>query len=87
VLLINVIFQVKLVPKEPSDFREALPVVDVLRSATTMCGAQCVMISGVLLMHEWPADNSDFQQLVMFFFVLFFFLHLNIISMHVFNFY
>jgi len=28
------------VPKEPSDFREAQPLKDVLRSATTMSGAQ-----------------------------------------------
>jgi hypothetical protein len=41
-----------LAPKEPSDFKEALPLVDVWRSATTTNGAQCVMTSGVLMMLE-----------------------------------
>ena len=36
--------------KEPSDFKEAIPLVDVWRSATTMLGAQCVMTSGTLQM-------------------------------------
>jgi hypothetical protein len=46
-------------PKEPSDFKEALAVEDVWRSVTTMSGAQCVMMHGVLLMLKWPADSWD----------------------------
>ena len=34
--------------KETSDYKEALPTVDVWRSATITSGAQCVMIRGVL---------------------------------------
>ena len=34
--------------KETSDYKEALPTVDVWRSATITSGAQCVMIHGVL---------------------------------------
>ena len=34
--------------KETSDCKEALPTVDVWRSATITSGAQCVMIRGVL---------------------------------------
>ncbi len=37
--------------KEISDFKEALPIVDVWKYATTMSGAQCVMMPLVLLMH------------------------------------
>ena len=36
--------------KEPSDFKEALPLVGVWRSAATMLGAQYVMMDGTLLM-------------------------------------
>ena len=35
-----------------------------LRYATTMYGAQCVMISGILLMLTWPADSWDLLQQV-----------------------
>ncbi len=41
-----------------------LQILVVLRSATTMCGAQSVMTCGVLLMHKWPVDNWDLVQLV-----------------------
>ena len=34
--------------KEASDYKEALPTVDVWRSATITSGAQCVTIRGVL---------------------------------------
>ena len=40
-----------------SDFREVLPLKDVLRSAITMSGVQCVMIYGVLLMLKWSVDS------------------------------
>ena len=52
------------VPREPSDFKEALPLKDVWRSAMPMSGEQCVMTSGAHLMLKWPADNLDFLQLV-----------------------
>ena len=29
-----------------------------------MCGAQCVMTCGELLMHKWLADNLDFHRQV-----------------------
>jgi hypothetical protein len=45
--------------REPSDCKEALPPKGVWRSATIMSGAQCVMISLVLLMLKWPADSWD----------------------------
>ena len=45
--------------KEPSDSKEALPRVDVWRSATAIPGAQCVMTYGVLLMLMWSADSWD----------------------------
>ncbi len=51
------LFYVQHVLREASDFRVALQYEDVLRSATTMCGAQSVMMRGALLMHKWPADN------------------------------
>jgi hypothetical protein len=47
------------VPKEPSDFKEALLSVGVWRSATTMSGAQCVMTFGALLMPMWSAGSWD----------------------------
>ena len=50
--------------KEPSDSKEALPLKDVWRSATAMSGAQCVMISGGLLMLKLHADSWDSQPLV-----------------------
>ena len=37
-------------PKEPSDLKEALPLVDVWRSATMQSGAQCVMTCGAEVM-------------------------------------
>ena len=43
--------------KELSDCKETQPLVDVWKSATTMSGAQCVMIYGDLLMLKWHADN------------------------------
>ena len=43
--------------KELSDFKEALLIEDVWRSATTTSGAQCVMIPGGLLMLELCASN------------------------------
>jgi hypothetical protein len=46
-------------PKEPSDFKEVLPPVDVWRSATTTNGAQCVMTSGMLQMLKWLVDSWD----------------------------
>ena len=39
-----------LAPKEPSDFKETMPLVDVWRSATTMSGRQCVMTYGTIWM-------------------------------------
>ncbi len=45
--------------KEISDFKEALPLVDGWKSATTMSGAQCVMTSGALWMLKWLADSWD----------------------------
>ena len=36
--------------KETSDFKEALPLVDVWRSATIISGAQCVMTCGTVMM-------------------------------------
>ena len=41
---------VPLVPREPSDFKEALPLEVVWRSAMPMSGEQYVMTHGVLLM-------------------------------------
>jgi hypothetical protein len=38
---------------------EALPLVDVWRSATTTNGAQCVTTSGVLIMLKWLVDSWD----------------------------
>ena len=50
--------QNKLAPREPSDFKEALLLMkDVWKSATTMSGAQCVMICGELLMLKLLADS------------------------------
>ena len=51
-------------PRDLSDFKEALPQEDVWRSATTMSGAQCAMMPGVLLMLRWPADSWDSLPLV-----------------------
>ena len=36
--------------KETSDFKEAMPLVDVWRSVTTISGAQCVMTCGTVMM-------------------------------------
>ena len=49
---------------EPSDFMEAMPLVDVWRFATTMSGAQCVMTSGLKPMPKWCASSWDFKQMV-----------------------
>ena len=38
---------------------EVIPQQDEWRCAITMYGAQCVMIIGMLMMLEWPADNLD----------------------------
>ena len=40
------------VHKEPSDSKEAQPLQDAWKSATTMSGAQCVMTSLTPLMHK-----------------------------------
>ena len=47
--------------KEPLDSKEALPLEDVWRSATTMSGAQCVMTYGGHLMPKLLADSWDSQ--------------------------
>ena len=48
-----------------SGFKEDLTrPTDVWRSATEMSGAQCVMISGALLMFRWRADSWDSLALV-----------------------
>ena len=46
-----------LAPKEPSDLKEAMPLVDVWRSATMQSGAQCVMTIGMLQMPKWSVDS------------------------------
>ena len=38
---------------------EAMPQQDEWRCAITMCGAQSVMMVGMTMMLEWPADNLD----------------------------
>ena len=43
--------------KEPSDFKGALPPMDVWKSATTMSGGRFVMICGVPVMPKLPADS------------------------------
>ena len=48
-----------LAPKEPSDFKEAMLLVDVWKSATTISGAQCVMTIGMLPMLKWSVDSWD----------------------------
>ena len=48
-----------LAPKEPSDLKEAMPLVDVWRSATMISGAQCVMTIGMLQMLKWSVDSWD----------------------------
>ena len=58
------VVQFQLALKEPSDSKEAQPLLDVLRSVTTMSGAQCVMTCGVLLMPKWLADSWDSAPLV-----------------------
>ena len=50
------------------DFKEVpTALLDVWRSATTTCGAQCAMTSGAHLMPLWYADNLGIQQLVRFY--------------------
>ena len=44
-----------LAPKEPSDYKEAMPLRDVWRSATTISGGQCAittLIPGIIQMPE-----------------------------------
>jgi len=53
-----------LVLKGTSDCKEALPLRDVWRSATTMSGGQCAMTDGMMWMPELPADNWDSLTLV-----------------------
>ena len=53
-----------LVPKEPSDFEEALLLVDVWKFVTTMSGEQCVTMHGIQLMPKSRADNWDSLTLV-----------------------
>jgi hypothetical protein len=48
-----------------SDCKEALLLKAVWRSATTMSGAQCAMISGTMWMLVWPADSWDLVLLVL----------------------
>ena len=43
--------------KEPSDFKEELPLMGVWNFATLMFGAQCVMTSGVDQMLKLPAGS------------------------------
>jgi hypothetical protein len=50
---------------EPSDLKEALPGVDVWRSATAISGAQCVMTSGVYKMPKWSAGSWDSLMLML----------------------
>ena len=45
--------------KETSDFKKAMPPVDVWRFATTICGVQCVLMVGKMLMLKWPAESWD----------------------------
>ena len=54
---------VPLAPKEPSNFKEAMPLVDVWKSATTISGGQCVMTSGVEVM-LWLLAGSLGSQLL-----------------------
>ena len=58
----------QLAHEEPSDSKEALALKDVLKSATIMIGAQCVMTPGVHLMLKLHADNWDSLQQVSIFF-------------------
>ena len=49
----------------PSGFEVVQTLTKVeWKSATTMHGALCVMISGTHLMQEWYADNLDLLQQV-----------------------
>ena len=43
--------------KEQSDFKEALPLVDVWRFGATAPGAQCVMIAGIIQMQGLSAGS------------------------------
>ena len=52
-----------LAPMVTSDFKAAMPLVDVWRSASTTSGAQCAMTSGVLQMHKLFVGSWDFQVL------------------------
>lgn len=48
----NLVTQVLLAMKETSDFKMAMPLKDVLKSAIIMPGVQYVMTSGTPLMPE-----------------------------------
>ena len=56
--------QVLHVPILRSDFKVGLAHEGVLKYATTMLGALCVMIFGAMLMHKLRVDNSVFLQQV-----------------------
>jgi hypothetical protein len=55
---------VPLALKETSDFKEAMPLWGVWRSAATMSGAHCVTTLGVKLMPWSLADSLGSQPLV-----------------------
>ena len=58
-----------LAPKELSDCKEAMPLWDVWRSATTMSGAQCAittLIPGIIQMPESSVCSWDYQVQVRF---------------------
>ena len=50
--------------KEMSGFKGAVILMDVLRSAITMPGGQCVIISGMILMLKSSADSWNFPPVV-----------------------
>ena len=50
--------------KGPLDYKGALPLRDVWKSATAMSGAQCVMICGELRMHKLSAGSWDYHLVV-----------------------
>ena len=47
--------------KETSDFKEAIPLRDVWRSATMVPGAQCVMTCGAHQMLELSVFSWNYQ--------------------------
>ena len=64
IIMKMLVWCVKCVHKEPFDFKEAIPLVDVWRSATTTSGAQSVMTSGVLKRLKLFAATLDMKQQV-----------------------